>query len=36
MHSQAIATVEFADGATRVVHEDARGQFVFDDQGEAW
>jgi hypothetical protein len=36
MHSQAIASVEFADGVTRLVHEDPHGQFVLDDQGEAW
>jgi hypothetical protein len=34
MHSQAIATVEFADGVTRVVYEDTVGQFVLDDEGE--
>jgi hypothetical protein len=36
MHSQAIASVEFADGVTRLVFEDVHGQYVLDDQGEAW
>jgi hypothetical protein len=35
MHSQAIASVEFADGATRLVYEDAHGQYVLDDEDEA-
>jgi hypothetical protein len=36
MHFRPVATVEFADSAARVVYEDAHGQFVLDDQGEAW
>jgi hypothetical protein len=36
MHSKPIATVDFSDGAKRVVYEDAHGQYVLDDQGEAW
>jgi hypothetical protein len=36
MHSRSIASVEFADGVTRLVYEDAHGQYVLDDQGEAW
>ena len=34
MHSQPIASVEFSDGTTRLVYEDAHGQYVMDDQGE--
>jgi hypothetical protein len=36
MHSKALASVEFTDGVTRLVFEDAHGQYVLDDQGEAW
>ena len=36
MHSQPIASVEFSDGTTRLVYEDAHGQYVLDDQDEAW
>jgi hypothetical protein len=31
MNIQAIASVEFADGVTRLVNEDAHGQYVLDD-----
>jgi hypothetical protein len=36
MHSKAISSVQFADGVTRLVYEDPHGQYVLDDQGEAW
>ena len=36
MSTQPIASVEFSDGACRLVYEDAQGQYVLDDQGEAW
>ena len=36
MSTQPIASVEFSDGTTRLVYEDAHGQYVKDDQGEAW
>lgn len=29
-----IAHVEFTDGITRPVYEDAQGQFTFDNEGE--
>ena len=28
--------MEFSVGACRLVYEDAHGQYVLDDQGEAW
>jgi hypothetical protein len=34
MHSQPIADVQFSDGASRLVFEDAHGQYVIDDEGE--
>ena len=34
MRSQPIASVEFSDGVTRLVYEDALGQYVLDEQGE--
>ena len=36
MHAQAIVSVEFVDGVTRLVYADVHGQYVMDDQGEAW
>ena len=36
MSTQPIASVEFSDGTTRLVFEDAHGQYVLDEQGEAW
>jgi len=36
MHSQPIASIQFADGTPRLVYEDAHGQYVLDDEGEAW
>ncbi|HLW66473.1 MAG TPA: hypothetical protein VKS79_14255 [Gemmataceae bacterium] len=34
MLSQPIASAQFADGACRLVYEDAHGQYVMDDGGE--
>jgi hypothetical protein len=34
VHLDAIAEIQFADGRTRDVFEDARGQYVFDDNAE--
>ena len=34
MHSQSIATVQFNEGACRLVYEDALGQYVIGDDGE--
>ena len=36
MNSQPIASLKFNDGTTRLVYQDADGQYVMDDQGEAW
>jgi hypothetical protein len=34
MPTQPIASVQFADGACRLVYEDANSQYVIDDKGE--
>jgi len=36
MPTQPVASVQFNDGACRLVYEDAHGQYVLDDEGEAW
>ena len=34
MHSQPIASIELSAGTTRLVYEDAHGQYVIGDEGE--
>ena len=34
MYSQQIASIEHKDGTTRLVYQDAHGQYVFDNEGD--